>query len=396
MWTVVAALLSALTVSTDWAQWRGPARDGRSAELNLLKEWPSAGPRVVWRLDGLGPGYSSPAIVGDSAYTMGQRGEKEYVVAVDVRSGRKTWETAVGEAFRHLQSGDGPRSTPTIDGDRLYALSADGALTSLETATGAVVWSRHFVRTYGGSLNLYGFSESPLIDGDRLIVMPGGPGTSVVSLNKRTAALNWKAGSDHSGYASTLIVEVGGVRQVLAMTGDALVSVEVDTGEVLWRYATVSACAPAAATPIYKDGHVFVSTGFAGGCCALLRLGPRTMSEVYVNRDMRNVYSSAVLVDDVLYGFNDSVLTAMDFLTGKVLWRDRSVGKGSITYADGRLYVLGEEGEMALVRAAPQRYIEVSRFNAGGSAARTPPVIANGLLFLRIQDRLTCYDIRGR
>ena len=396
---ILVMLLSLIAGAADWPQWRGPNRDGLSSETGLLAVWPASGPTVVWKITGLGEGYSSPSIALGRIYTQGQRGDRQYVLAFDVMTGKKLWETPTGVVFRHRQAGNGPRGTPTIDNGRVYALAADGTLVCLEAATGKVIWSQNVVQKYGGSVILYGISESPLIEGDRLIVMPGGPDAAIVSLNKFTGALQWKTGSEGAGYASVIVAEIGGVRQALALTGDALLSVKIDNGELLWRYTKVLTRSIGMATPIFHDGHVFVSTAFDTDC-ALLKLGPRTMSEVYFKREMMSYFyfSTPVLVGDTLYSYANSILTAMDFKTGKVAWKNRSVGRGSMIYADKRLYVLGEDGVMGLVEPTPQAYREAARFEilTDQSPARTPPVISDGKLYLRVQDHLICYDIKAR
>ncbi len=227
--------------------------------------------------------------------------------------------------------------------------------------------------------------------------MPGGNGASLVSLDKFTGKLQWKTGSDSAGYSSAVVADVGGVRQVLALSGNSAMGVMEDNGELLWRYTKVSNRTANIATPIYRDGQVFVSTAYGTGC-ALLKLSGKTMSEVYFNRDMKNHYSSSVLVEGTLYGYNDSILTAMNFNTGAVAWKDRSVGKGSVVYADKHIYALSENGVVGLIEATPEAYKEVSRFeiSKGSLPTWSPPVIADGKLYLRDQDNLTCYDIKGK
>jgi outer membrane protein assembly factor BamB len=390
-------LIASVTIrAADWPQWRGPNRDGISSETGLLTEWPAGGPRVLWSIAGLGEGYSSLAIAAGRIYTQGQRGAQELVMALDVKTGARLWETATGQSFRESR-GNGPRGTPTIDGDRAYAMAADGLLACLEAATGKVIWSQNVVQKYGGSVIPWGMSESPLVDGDRVIVMPGGRGASLVSLNKLDGTLQWKSGSDEAGYSSALVAEVGGVRQVVALTGQAAIGVRADTGQILWRYPKVSNNTANIATPIYQNGYVFFSTDYDTGG-ALLKLAPGGMTEVYFTRNMKNHYSTSVLVGDVLYGFSDSILTAMRFGTGDVLWKHRSVGKGSVVYADKHLYVLSEDGIVALVEARSDQYREVSRFEipAGRYPTWSPPVVANGRLYLREQDRLKSFDIQAR
>ena len=393
---IAAVLLISLTAAAgDWPQWRGPNRDGISSETGLLTSWPAGGPRVVWKTTGLGEGYSSFSVVKGRLYTQGQRGDQEYVYAFDIKTGTKLWEVPTGRPYRE-QRGNGPRGTPTIDGDRLYAMAADGKLVCLEVATGEVLWSQNVVQKYGASVIHWGMSESPLVDGNRLIVMPGGPGASVVSLNKLNGELQWKTGSDSAGYSSAIVADVEGVRQILALSGQSAIGILEQNGELLWRYTKVSNGTANIATPIYYDGHVFVSSNYGTGC-ALLKLGPRTMSEVYFNRDMMNHYSTSVLVDGTLYGYSNNILTAMDFKTGKVLWRNRSVGKGSAIYADKHLYVLGEDGLLGLVEASPSAYKEVSRFEIrkGDYPTWTPLVISDAKMYLRDQDNLTCFDIKA-
>jgi len=391
---VVVFLFTLAANCADWPQWRGPNRDGISTETGLLQLWPRGGPPVVWKTSGLGVGYSSFAIVGGRLYTQGQRGKQQFVSAFDVKTGQKVWETATSRDYRD-DRGDGPRGTPTVDGDRLYAMTGDGVLACLELATGKIVWSQNLTQKYGGSIPGWGFSESPLIDGDRLIVMPGGRGASLVSLNKRDGSLQWKTGSDRAGYSSAILVTVGGVRQILALSAESAIGVQEDNGEFLWHYNRVSNRTANVATPIYHDGAVFFSSNYGTGC-ALLRLGPKTMSEVYFTNDMKNHYSTSVLIDGYLYGYNDSILTALEFATGKVAWKNRSVGKGSVAYADKRLYLLSEDGVAGLVEPAANAYREISRFEIphGSLPTWSPPVISDAKLYLRDQDNLTCFDVK--
>jgi outer membrane protein assembly factor BamB len=392
---LVILLLSLIASAADWPQWRGPNRDGISSETGLLTSWPSGGLTVVWKANGLGEGYSSLAIVNGRIYTQGQHGKQEYVLALDVKTGRKLWEVPTTRSFSN-DKGNGPRGTPTVDGDRLYAMAGDGTLVCLDVATGQIVWSQNVVKKYGGPVANWGMSESPLVDGGRLIVMPGGRGASLVSLDKGDGSLQWKSGNDEAGYSSAIVAEVAGVRQVIALSGESAMAVVEQNGEMLWRYPKIANRTADIATPIYRDGYVFVSTAYGTGC-ALLKLGPKMMSEVYFNRDMKNHYSTSVLVGDTLYGYSDAILTAMDFKTGKVLWKNRSVGKGSVLYADKHLYALGEDGVVGLVEASPEAYKEVSRFeiSKGQYPTWSPPVISDGKLYLREQDNLICYDIKA-
>jgi outer membrane protein assembly factor BamB len=383
--------------AADWPQWRGPNRDGISAETGLLDSWPAGGPRLVWKIQGLGEGYSSFAVVGDRLYTQGQQGNQEFVVAFDTTTGKELWKTAGGGGYNESR-GHGPRGTPTIDATRLYALAADGTLLCLDTATGKRIWGMNIVEKFGGHVPTWGISESPLVDGDRVIVTPGGPGASVVALDKDTAKVLWQSQSDPPGYSSPMTIEAATTRTVVVFTARGAIGLDLKTGELQWRYDKVANRTANIATPIVHDDYVFLSSDYGTGC-ALLKLTPATRgvsaTEVYFNREMRNHYSTSVLVGDHVYGFSSGILAAMKFLTGEVAWRNRSVGKGSVTYAEGRLYVLSEDGVLGLIDATPQEYRERSRFeiHRGNYPTWTPPVIANGKLYVREQDNLYCYNI---
>ena len=384
--------------AADWPQWRGPHRDGVSSDTGLLESWPAGGPRLVWKTQGLGEGYSSFAVVGDRLYTQGQQGNQEFVLAFDTNTGKQLWKIPNGRAY-HESRGNGPRGTPTTDGARLYALAADGTLVCLDAASGQRIWGVNLIDKFGGRVPTWGISESPLIDGDRVIVTPGGPGASVVALEKLKGDLLWKSQSDSAGYSSPIAFDAGGSRKVVVFTAHGAIALDMKNGDFQWRYDKVANHTANITTPIVHDGYVFLSSDYGTGC-ALLKLTPGAKSvnasEVYFNRDMRNHYTTSVLVDGYLYGFSSGILTGMKFLTGEVAWRDRSVGKGNVTFAEGNLYAYGEDGAVGLIEATPQAYKEKSRFEIrkGSYPTWTPPVIANGKLYLRDQDNLYCYNIK--
>ncbi len=393
-------LLALPLLATDWPQWRGVERNGMSPETGLLKSWPAGGPPLVWKATGLGEGYSAFSISRGLLFTQGQRGEQEFVLAIDVKTGKKAWESPTGQSYREKR-GHGPRGTPTLDGDVLYAMAADGTLVCLEQKTGKKVWAADLMKRFDTEIPHWAISESPLVDGDHLIVTPGGKGAAIVALNKKTGAVIWKSLSDRAGYSSAIAFDLGGIHQMAILTGQAAVGLNLKNGEPLWRYDKVSNRTANIATPIYRDGYLFVSTAYGTGC-ALLKLtadgGSVKQEEVYFSKDMMNHYSSSVLVGDYLYGFSNAILTVMKFTTGEVAWKDRSVGKGSVTYADGKLYLLSEDGVMGLAEASPAGYKEISRFeiSRGEFPTWTPPVIADGKLYLREQDNLYCYDIKAK
>jgi outer membrane protein assembly factor BamB len=391
-------LLCSLSWAADWPQWRGINRDGKSAETGLLDSWPRGGPPLVWKAQGLGEGYAGSSVAGGRLFIQGQQGDTEYVLALDANTGKKLWQVTTGRSFRE-QRGHGPRGTPTIDGNRLYALAADGMLVCLDTATGKEIWKLNIVEYFKGGVPKWGISESPLVDGNQLIVTPGGPGAAVVALDKMNGKPLWKSQSDRAGYSSPMLYTSSGKRSLVVFTGAGVVGLNANNGELEWRYDKVSNRTANIATPIVQDGYVFLSSAYGTGC-ALLRIsangGGFSASEAYFNRDMMNHYSTSVLLDGTLYGYSNAILTAMKFETGEVLWKDRAVGKGGLIYADRHLYCMGENGTIGLVEASPQAYKEKSRFeiSKGDFPTWTPPIIANGRMYLREQDNLYCYNIK--
>jgi outer membrane protein assembly factor BamB len=400
----LAALLAGASVTIqaldDWPQWRGPRRDGVSAERGLLKAWPESGPPLAWKATGAGQGYSSFAVAGGRLYTLGAREDREHVIAFDVASGKRVWDAPHGQRFSN-DRGDGPRGTPTVDGTRVYAFGASGDLTALEAASGKVAWTVNVIRDFGGQNITWGLSESPLIVGDRIIVSPGGPGSSVVALNKADGKLIWKTEADRAGYSSAVLHELGGISEAIVFTGQRALGVNIANGRVLWSYDRVANRVANIATPIVRGDHVFLSSDYGTGA-ALLRLtaagGGITAQEVYFTREMRNHHASSVLVGDHLYGFSSAILTAMRFDTGEVAWRDRSVGKGSLVHADDRLYLFSERGVVALAEANPEAYKEHGRFSleTGSLPTWSHPVVSNGKLFLRDQETIYAYDVRAK
>jgi outer membrane protein assembly factor BamB len=391
---IVAGLAAA---PDDWPQWRGPRRDGVSAETGLLKQWPAGGPPLAWKSGGAGEGYSSFAVSGGRLYTLGARQGTEYLIAYDAASGKKVWEVANGRRFEN-DRGSGPRSTPTVDGDRLYVFGSSGDLTVLDAASGKVFWTQNLLRTYGGSNIQWGLSESPLVLSDRIIVTPGGSGAAIVALKKTDGSLIWKTQSDEPGYSSALLHTVGNVQQAIVFTGERALGVDVNDGRLLWSYNRVANRTANIATPIARRNRVFLSSDYGTGA-ALLSLAAEgnkvTASEVYFTNDMRNHHASSVLVGDYLYGFSSSILTAMQFDTGKVAWRDRSVGKGSVVVADNQLYLFSEQGVVGLADVNPSQYVERGRFQlkTGSLPTWSHPVVSGGKLFLRDQDTIYAYRV---
>ena len=401
--TLVAALtikLGAITTD-DWPQWRGRNRDGIGVEKGLLKSWPKSGPPRAWHAAGAGEGYSSFSVSGGKLYTLGARGGTEYVMAFDEATGKKLWEVANGNRFGN-DRGDGPRGTPTVSDGQLYAYGASGDLSALDAATGKVTWKVNVLQKFGGSNITWGLSESPLVWQDRVIVNAGGRGASIVALNRKDGSVLWQTGNDEAGYSSAIIHQWEGVPQAIVFTASRGMAVDARDGRRLWAYEKVSNQTANIATPIARGNKVFLSSDYGTGA-ALLELssagaGAITAREVYFTREMRNHHASSVLIGDHLYGFSSNILTAMQFDNGQVAWRDRSVGKGSVIFADERLYLFSEGGVVGLAEANPTGYREHGRFQlqTGALPTWTHPVVANGKLFLRDQDSIYAYDVRAK
>lgn len=383
--------------NANWPQWRGPNRDGISKETGLLKEWPAEGPPLLWKATGAGRGFSSFSIANGRLFTMGLRGDREFVIAFDVATGKEAWATPHGGAFRN-DRGDGPRGTPTVDGDRVYALGGNGDLSAIEARTGKIVWTKNILREFGGRNITWGISESPLIVGNKVLVNPGGTDASIVALNKSDGSVIWKSQSDKAGYSSAIPLQVNGGTQVVFFTSQRAVGLNLNDGKLLWEYARPSNNVANAATPIARGNRVFISSDYGTGGGVVEIKPDGTAQELWFTKDMRNHHSSSVLVGDHLYGFSSSILTAMKFDTGEVAWRDRSVGKGSLVFADGRLYLFSEKGVVGLAEATPTGYVERGRFSiqAGNLETWTHPVVAGGHLYLRDQDTIYAYDVRQK
>ena len=384
----------------DWPQWRGQKRDGISAERGLLKDWPAAGPPVAWRATGAGTGYSSFSAAHGRLYTLGARGDTEYLMAYDAATGKKVWEVAHGRRFGN-DRGDGPRSTPTVDGDRLYTFGASGDMSVVDAATGKVVWKTNLLEKFGGSNIQWGLSESPLV----LERSCSGCAGRAWGINRRAEQSGRSGALEESrrrtGYSSAVLHEAGGVREAIYFTAERALGIDVQSGKLLWSYDQVANRTANIATPIVRGNFVFLSSGYSTGA-ALLELTPgqnrMAARQVYFTRDMRNHHASSVLVGDHLYGFSDAILMAMKFDSGQVAWRDRSVGKGSVVFADDRLYLYSEQGVVGLAEANPGGYREHGRFqvSAGSLPTWSHPIVANGKLFIREQDNIYAFDVRQK
>ncbi len=400
---LVAALLCAgppaAAAPHDWPQWRGPNRDGISAEAGLLETWPSSGPRELWRVP-LGEGYSGMSVVGSSLFTIYSDRKSEYVVALDVATGKERWRVLLDSAYRDFQ-GNGPRSTPTVADGVLYAVGAQGKLAALQASSGKVLWRLDLKEDLGAEPPRWGVSTSPLLEGNLLILDAGArPGASVVALDRHSGEVVWASASDKAGYSAPLAITAAGRRQVLAFTGTQLVSIEPEGGKVLWRKPWKTSYNVNAATPIFiPPDRVFVASGYDTGG-ALLRItsedGGIGVSEVWRLSGMKNQFSSSVYLDGFIYGFDNATLKAIDAQTGREAWAVRAgLGHGSLTYADGHFYVLSDRGKLALVAANPEAFTEKASFQVLKGKCWTVPTVANGRLFVRNEKEIVALDVKG-
>jgi outer membrane protein assembly factor BamB len=406
----VCLLGASLALAADWAQWRGPNRDGISAEIGLLKGWPKEGPKLLWQQKEIGYGYSTPAVVGDRLYVISNTGmDNEFVEARSVADGKQIWMTRIGKVGPNQgPQYPGSRSTPTVEGELLYVLGSDGDLTCLETNKGVVRWHKNLRSEFGGKPGVWAYSESPLIDGDALICTPGGKEATMVALNKATGQTIWKGQTqlgDQAGYASPIIVNAGGHKQYVTFMQKGVVGMDAQTGKFLWRYDKTGTGPANIPTPVAHDGMVYSAASRMGG--GLVKLKPAESGgveaeQVYLERGLPMSIGGAVLVAGNLYGTNGQGMVCADYATGKIKWQEKSLGSGAVCVADGRIYVHCENGNVALVELTPDEYRSKGLFTPPGVPKRTRgpmekawsyPVVANGKLIIRDLDSLWCYDI---
>jgi outer membrane protein assembly factor BamB len=398
-----------------WPQWRGPNRDGISTETGLLASWPKGGPRRVLAASGLGEGFAGVAVAQGRVITMGDRSDGQYVLALDERTGQAIWATRIGR--RHRADYNGPRSTPTIDGPLLYALSTDGDLVCLETATGRERWRRSLPREYRSPEPNWRYAESPLVDGDRVVVAPGARDAVLVALNKATGQEIWRSampplgpgGLDGPEYSSLVISQGGGVTQYVRLIGRGVIGVRARDGRFLWGYNRVANTTANISTPLVRDNFIFASTGYQTGG-ALLEILPQPPDGAAVReryflpaRTFQNHHGGMVLVGDHVYagtGHRMGIPICIEFATGRVAWggniRNAGQGSAAVTAADGHVYLRYENGVMLLIEATPAGYRETGIFQIPNvvQPSWAHPVIAGGRLYLREQDAMHVYDVR--
>jgi outer membrane protein assembly factor BamB len=391
--------------SAEWPRWRGTDISDHSPDKGLLKQWPAGGPQQLWVFRDAGLGYSGPAISGGRLFTMGARDATIFLIALDALTGKEIWSKQIGVYYKN-NWGNGPRGTPTVDGDRVYALGARGKLVCAKTDDGSIIWEADLVKDLGGKVPGWGYCESPLIDGDQVICTPGGGKGAIAALDKMTGKKIWQSGKvkDGAQYSSVIPIEHGGKRQYVQLFQKTLAGVSATTGDLVWRsdWSGRTAVIP---TPIYRDDQVYIASGYGVGCKSVKLGAAGKAEEVYRNEVMVNHHGGVILVGDHLYGHSDKGgWKCQEFATGKEIWSSNKLGKGAIHYADGMFYCLSEkDGTVALVEASPQGWQEKSRFTLDPQTKLrkpagkiwTHPVVIGGRLYLRDQELIHCYNVRG-
>lgn len=410
--TVGVLSLSAIRLNAgDWPSWRGPDRDDISSETGLLKQWPEGGPKKLWTFQEAGAGYSGVSVVGDVLFTMGADGNtpesREFVIALNAQTGEKLWQTTIGPFLENAWGG-GPRSTPAVADGSLVAIGGKGDVVCLSAADGAEQW-RVSLTDLGGVIPRWGYSESAMIDGDKVLVTPGGANGTVACFNLGTGEKLWQSVdmTAEAHYSSIIAADHFGKRQYIQLTESKVFGLDQASGKLLWQedFPGQTAVIP---TPIYKSGFVYVTAGYGAGCMLLNITANNKAELMFRNKVMTNDHGGVLLVGDYLYGHSDFTgIVCQNMLTGEQVWCDekKNESKGAVTYADGMLYCLAEgSGDCFLVEASPSGYKEISRFRLDPQATErnplariwTHPVIANRRLYLRDQEILCCYDIAAQ
>jgi outer membrane protein assembly factor BamB len=401
-----------VTTAANWPQWRGPSRDGISKETGLLQEWPTEGPKLLWQKDGLGDGYSTPSIVGDRIFLINNKGlDDEFVQCLSTKDGSQIWHTHIGKVGKPDQSPSYPaaRSTPTIDGKMLYALGSDGDLACMDIAKGKIVWTKNLITDFGGVSGTWAYSESPLVDKNRVVVTPGGKDATLIALNKKNGKVVQKypvPEGDNAAYASIIIVDAAGARQYVQFLAKGVVGVDAKSGKFLWRYDHTTGKSPAnIGTPVSGDSSVYSGTSFTGGGLRKLSAdnGGVKADEVYFDKKLPTTIGGALLVGDYLYGTTRDLFLCVDFKTGKIKWqKERTMAPSSLCLADNRLYLHGEtNGDVALIEPSPDGYKEHGHFTPPGipekrlGKAWSYPAVADGRLYIHDWGTLWCYDVRA-
>lgn len=398
---------------SDWPAFRGPNGDGISPDTGLLAKWPGDGPDKLWVYENAGMGYSGFSVVGGNLFTLGTRGDDLMVVCISTSEGQEVWSVAIGtdeQKGYNTGWGHGPRSTPTVSDGKVYALGPQGTLACVDAANGNKVWTKHLVDDFGGKAGGWGFSESPLIDGDKLIIAPGGTDAGMVALDKNTGRTIWEAKDLKPGkaeYATIQSVTINGTPQYVRLFEKELVGVDVENGDVLWSspFEGKTAVIP---TPIVDGNQIYITAGYGVGCKLVEITSEGEAKDVWQNTTMKNHHGGVVKVGDHLYGFSDGGgLICQDWATGEMVWneKERYTTKGSVHVAEGKLYALNEDdGTLTLAEASSDGFEQLGQFQLDPQSENrnpkgkvwTHPLVIGGKLFLRDQEIIVCYDVKAK
>ncbi len=381
-----------------WTEYRGPGRSGIYEEMPISTAWPDSGPPELWRQE-IGGGYASMVVANGQVYTIEQRRDREVVAAYGLTDGYQLWEHSWPDRFSEAMGGDGPRATPTWHGGMVYALGGNGHLVCLKEDDGELLWKRNILKDADTSNLPWGMAGSPLVVDDVLVTVPGGRnGRSIIAYDLDTGDIRWSALDDTAAYASPQLATLGGRRQIVVVTGERILGASTEDGSLLWSHPWGTDWGNNCAQPlIVDDNHVYVSSGYGEGA-ALLRISELdagfTATEVWSNKNMKNKFNSAVLVDEVIYGLDEGILAAIDVWTGERLWKGGRYRFGQLLYASGHLIVISEEGDLALVEASPKGHNEIVQFEAIPGKTWNVPALAQGRLLVRNQTHMAAYDLR--
>jgi len=382
-----------------WTNFRGPKRDGKYDETPVSTNWPAKGLPVIWKQP-VGVGYSSFVIADGKAYTIEQRRNQEMAAAYDLGTGRELWAQKWNAEFTD-STGDGPRSTPTWDEGRIYALGATGELRCLDANTGAVIWGKNILSDNQARNLPWAMAASPLIVDDKVIVLPGGAnGKSVVAYNKMTGAPVWKVLDDPQAYVSPMLVDLAGRRQIVIVSASRVVGLAPENGSLLWSYGWDTDMGINVSQPIMVDqNRFFISSGYGKGAALVEVKGSGknyTATTVWENNNMKNKFNSSVLHNGYVYGLDEGILVCLDVNTGERKWKEGRYGYGQILLTGGHLIVTSDQGDIALVKASPDKYTEMARFSALQGQTWNYPAIASGRLLIRNSNEMAAYDISGK
>jgi outer membrane protein assembly factor BamB len=379
-----------------WTDFRGPRRDGHYTEMPIDTKWPAAGPQRLWRRP-IGGGYASFVIANARAFTIEQRRDREVVAAYDVANGREVWSNSWEASFQEFMGGDGPRATPTWNAGRVYALGAEGELRCLDDRTGRVVWSKNILRENGAANLKWGMAAAPLIVDNTVVVLPGGSDEkSVVAYDKATGRLVWSALNDKAAYTSPMLVTLAGERQIVAVTAQRAVGLTTN-GTLLWEYPWTTEYDINAAQPVITGPDTFILSAGYGHGSALVRIERLTdgftAKTVWQNTRMKNKFTSSVLHDGHLYGLDEAILACVNAESGELKWKGGRYGYGQVVLASGHLIVTAEDGDVALVRATPEKHDELVRFSAISGKTWNHPAISGGVLFVRNATEMSAFRV---